>query len=141
MIFKKFIWCNKREVNDLSLLNADTYDKNRRKAIKFKVEKNMRVNSKQLEIFEYYLTQKGGLIACIKLEPRVVTEIHRRAAKAANVHLRSVTFVPKLARDCKTAIDKLLMEYKRQNNNFRYIVRNAASDIKVLVKRFSEGQY
>merc|ERR1711954_578261 len=31
------------------------------------------------------------------------------------------------------------MEYKHQNTNFRYIIRNGDMDNKVLIKRFSEG--
>merc|ERR1712115_603563 len=33
------------------------------------------------------------------------------------------------------------MEYKKQNKDFQYIVRNGPQDIKVLIKRASEGTF
>merc|ERR1711954_2097 len=57
--FKKFIWSYKKEENKNAMLFADIYDRDRRKAIKSKVEKNIYVNSRQLDIEEYYLTTKG----------------------------------------------------------------------------------
>merc|ERR1711954_177111 len=41
----------------------------------------------------------------------------------------------------KASVDKLLMEYKRENSNFCYIIRNAQTDIKVLIKKTSEGSF
>ena len=48
------------------------------------------------------------------------------------------TFIPKIARDRKVCIDRLLMEFKKDNEDFRYIIRNGNKDILVLVKRTSE---
>merc|ERR1712081_164651 len=104
---------NNETESDVSILNADKFDKNRRKAIKWKVEKNLRINRMQIEILEYYVTTKGGLIAWIKLDPRMITEIHKRAAKAALKDFRTATFVPKLACDRKSKIDDFLMAYKK----------------------------
>ena len=43
--FREFIWSGKREgESDTSIINADKFDKGRRKAIKFKVERNLRIN-------------------------------------------------------------------------------------------------
>ena len=87
------------------------------------------------------MTTKGGLIAWIKLDPRMITEIHRRAAKAALKDFRTATFVPKLACDRKGKIDELLMGYKKSNPDFRYLVRNDSRDLKVLIKRISKGNF
>merc|ERR1712115_87869 len=52
---------------------------------------------------------------------------------------RTTTFIPMIARDRKSKIDGLLMSYKKENSDFRYIVRNGERDIRVLIKRTSEG--
>merc|ERR1711954_142487 len=139
--FRKFIWSPKRPVNDVSVINADIYDNDRRKAIKWKVEKFLHINSDQLTIEDYYITSKGGYIAWIKTDPRMINEIHRRAAKASIKDFRMTTFIPKLARDRKAGADRLLMDYKKVNQDFRFIVRNRARDIRVLIKRVSEGNF
>merc|ERR1711954_102088 len=86
----------------------------------------------------YYFTTKGGIIAWIRTDPRLVAEIHKRAAKSGLSDFRTCTFVPKLARDRKAKIDNLLMGYKKENRDFRYLVRNGQRDVKVLIKRLSE---
>merc|ERR1712112_149911 len=91
-----------------------------------------------LEIQDYYFTTKGGIIAWVRTDPRLVTEIHKRAAKSALSEFRTCTFVPKLARDQKSKIDNILMGYKKENKDFRYLVRNGQRDLKVLIKRLSE---
>ena len=48
------------------------------------------------------------------------------------------TFIPKIARDRKVCIDRLLMEFKKDNEDFCYIIRNGNKDILVLVKITSE---
>merc|ERR1712081_54559 len=100
---------NNKNESDVSILNANKFDKNRRKAIKWKVEKNLRINRMQIDILEYYVTTKGGLIAWIKLDPRMIVEIQKRASKAALKDFRTAHFVPKIARDRKSKIDELLM--------------------------------
>merc|ERR1711954_81195 len=140
--FLEFIWSGKREGEaDTSIINADKFDKGRRKAIKFKVERNLRINRMQLDILDYYITTKGGYIAWLKLDPRMVAEMHKRAAKAALSEFRTSNFVPKLARERKGSIDTLLMGYKKINPDFRYLVRNDQRDLKVLIKRLSEGNF
>merc|ERR1712081_163034 len=139
--FTKFIWSYNRNETLHTILNADKYDRHRRKTIKFKVEKHVRINGKQLEILDYYVTQKKGMIAWIRIDPPLVTEIHRRTARAALHEFKTCTFVPKIARERKSKVDELLMEYKRLNKDFRYIVRNSPQDIKVLIKRASEGSF
>ena len=116
--FTKFVWCENHGESLQSILNADIYDRHRRKSIKFKVERNMRINGQQLEIKEYYVTQRSGLIAWIKTDPRLVTEIHRRAAKAALREFKTCTFIPKIARERKAGVDKILLEYKKENKDF-----------------------
>merc|ERR1711954_276009 len=137
--FRKFVW-DKRE-SDQSVLFADKYDPDRRKSIKFKVERHLYVNSQQIDIQEYYVTTRGGLIAWCKLDPQMVIELHRRSAKAKLKEFRTATYIPKIARDRKGSVDKILLEYKKENADFRYIVQNGSSDIRVLIKRFSEGNY
>merc|ERR1711954_50926 len=46
-----------------------------------------------------------------------------------------------IARDWKAKVDELLLEYKKSNKDFCYIVCNGPQDIKVLIKRASEGSY
>merc|ERR1712081_89360 len=128
------------DLSDNSILFAEKYDKGRRISIKFKVEKNIRINGNQLEILDYYIATKGGCIAWVKADHRLVNEIHKRAQKSALSNFRTTIFVPKVARDCKGCIDRLLLGYKKQNGDFRYLVRNGERDLKVLIKRISEGE-
>ena len=96
---------------------------------------------KQFEILSYYFTLKGEVIAWIKMDPLMVREIHQRAARASSKHFRTVTFVPPIARSRKTAIDKILMSYKKANPDFRYSIRNGTHDLQVMIKRLSEYQF
>merc|ERR1712081_47753 len=136
---KKFIWSYKEEQDENAMLYADVYDCDRRKAIKHKVEQNLHINRRQLEIDEYYITTKGAIIAWIKTDPRMVTELHKRATRAPSKDFKTSTYIPKLARDRQTSVTKMLMDYKKVNADFRFIIRNDETDIKVLIKRFSEG--
>merc|ERR1712081_99774 len=138
--FRKFIWSHKEPLQDSSVLFADIYDRNRKKAIKDKVKKNIHINREQLMIDDYYITTKGGIIAWIKTDARLVSLIHQRAAKSSLKSFRTTLFVPKLARDRKSSADRLLMAYKKTNEDFRYLIRNDEKDIKILVKRLSEGE-
>merc|ERR1711954_400937 len=61
--------------------------------------------------------------------------------RASIKDFRTTTFIPKLARDRKAAVDRILMDYKKVNQDFRFIVRNGARDIRVLIKRVSEGNF
>merc|ERR1711954_268233 len=64
--FAKFIWSDKRpDESETTILIAHKYDKNRQKAIKFKVEKHLYINKQQIEILDYYLTTKNGYIAWV----------------------------------------------------------------------------
>merc|ERR1711954_52053 len=137
--FRKHIWSYKTEVSDTSMLFAEMHDKDRRRAIKDKVEHFARIHRDQLIIEDYYLTTKNGIIAWVKTDSRLVTEIHKRAARSQIKDFRTTTFVPKFARDRKGKVDNILMGYKKENRDFRYIVRNGEHDIRVLIKRLSEG--
>merc|ERR1711954_504784 len=137
--FRKYI--SDKNESDTSVLFADKYDPERIKSIKWKVEKHLYVNPQQLDIEEYYVTARRGLDAWCKLDPRMIVELHKRAAKAKLKDFKTATFIPKIARDRKNAIDKLLLDYKKENKDFRYIIRNGSADIHVLIKRFSEGSY
>merc|ERR1711954_242735 len=75
------------------------------------------------------------------LDPRMVVEIHRRAARSSLKDFKTCTFIPKIAHDRKAKVDSLLMEYEKLNKDFRYIIRNGEEDIRILIKRFSEGSY
>jgi len=78
------------------------------------------------------------LIAWIKLDLFLVIKIHKHAAKAASGSFRTANLVPKLARDRKISVDRIFMEFKRSNPDFRYLVCNGKDDIYVMVKRLSE---
>merc|ERR1711954_1290 len=45
-----------------------------------------------------------------------------------------------MGRDRKSCVDRLLVGYKRENPDFRYLIRNGENDIKILIKRISEGE-
>merc|ERR1711954_636513 len=135
---RKHIWSYKEVTTETALLYADVVDNDRRRAIKDKVEKFVRINGEQLNIEEYYFTTKGGYIAWVRTDPRLVSEIHKLAAKSALRDFRTMTFIPKIALDRKARVDALLMAYKKENKDFRYLVRNGEQDIKVLIKRISE---
>merc|ERR1712081_42554 len=113
--------------------------RDRRRAIKDKVERFARIHHEQLNIEEYYITTKNGIIAWVKTDSRLVTEIHKQAARSQIKEFRTTNYVPKFARDRKTKVDSLLMGYKKLNTDFRYIVRNGEQDIRVLIKRISKG--
>merc|ERR1711954_231712 len=138
--FRKFIWSNSEDLSENTVIYADIYDKQRRKAIKYKVEKNVNVNREQMKIDDYYRTSKGGYIAWVKTDRRLISEIHRRAAKSSLKSFRTTLYMPKVARDRKGSVDRLLMAYKKTNSDFRYLIRNDSKDIKVLIKRLSEGE-
>ena len=61
---------------------------------------------------------KGGLIAWVRLDRRLTSEIYRRASIAASEDLWTSIFVPKLARDGKAGVDKMLLEFKSKNVDF-----------------------
>merc|ERR1711954_42840 len=96
--FRKFIWSNREDLSENTVIYADIYDKDCRKAIKDKVEKNVNINRQQMVIEEYYITSKVGYIAWVKTDRRLVS---------------------KLARDRKGSVDHLLMAYKKVNSDFR----------------------
>merc|ERR1712081_77168 len=137
--FRKHIWSHKTIINDNSMLYAEMYDRDRRRAIKDKVEKFARIHRDQLNIEDYYITTKNGIIAWVKTDSRLVVEIHKGAARSQIKEFCTTNFVPKFARDRKAKVDSILMGYKKLNSDFCYIVRNGDQDIRVLIKRISEG--
>ena len=124
---------------DQTIINANKYHDNREEAITSKIEQCTWINKHQIEVKSFYFTTNGGLIAWVQLDPRLVSEIHRRAGRAASKSFRTATYVPKMARARKTGVDQLLMEFKKSNPDFRYLIRNGKDDITVLMKRMSEG--
>ena len=98
------------------------------------------INQRQIEILAYYFTTKGGSMAWVKMDPRMIVEIHKRAAKASTDDFRTATFVPPLAWDRKTALDKILMSFKKEIKDFCYIIHNGKDDLKVSIKRLSDYQ-
>merc|ERR1711954_541902 len=72
-------------------------------------------------------------------DPRMVQELHKRTARAPTKEFKTSNFIPKLARDRQASATKMLMEYKKVNEDFRFIIRNDVNDIRVLIKRYSEG--
>merc|ERR1712081_116707 len=76
----------------------------------------------------------------VKTDYRLVHEIHKHAARSGIKNFRTTTFIPKIARNRKAKVDGLLMGYKKDNQHFCYIVRNGDKDIRVLIKRISEGE-
>ena len=72
------------------------------------------------------------------MDERIIREIMKRAAVAQNRDFRTAVYVPPLARDRKKSIDTLLLTYKKINGDFRYLIRNGPTDLKVMVKRASE---
>ena len=138
---RRCVYCDDKRESDQTLINADRFDKARRNAIKIKFEKYAHINQCQIDITSYYFTTKGGLIAWVRLDPLIVKEIHRRAVKSASKNFRTAHFIPAIARNRKTAADKILMDFKKLNPDFKYIIRNAKQDIQILIKRMSELQH
>ena len=129
---KGFLWRGDSQETNQSIINADRYNPNCKKALKF-----LYINKTQNDIKSYYFTTRGGHICWVKLDPTLIVEKHRRAAKAATNDFRTATYISRLAGDRKTAIDRLLMDFKSSNPDFRYLVRNGENDLKVSIKRLS----
>merc|ERR1711954_615863 len=91
--FRRFILSHKETLSENSVIYADIYDNDRRKAIKYKIEKNVNINREQMSIEDYYITSKGGYIAWVKTNRRLVSEIHRRAAKSLLKSFRTALYV------------------------------------------------
>ena len=72
------------------------------------------------------------------MDPQIIREIMKRAAVAQNKDFKTAVYVPPLARDRKKSLDDLLLAYKKQHQDFRYIIRNGQTDLRVLIKRVSE---
>ena len=98
---------------DYTIMYAHRFDRHRRNCEKSKIQRFLHINAKQVDIFSYYFTLKGKVIAWVKMDPLMVKEIHQRAARASLNTLRTATFEPLNARARKTAIDKILMSYKK----------------------------
>merc|ERR1711954_507379 len=132
---------HKTKESDITILNAHCYNDNRLEAITAKLEQSAWINKRQIQIQEYYFTTAGGLIAWVKLGKVLVDLIHSRAITASSTNFRTITFTPKLARNRRTSLDKILLEYKKKDADFRFIIRNGTEDLTVLVKRISEHQH
>merc|ERR1712081_150504 len=136
-----YTWSYKVKESDVTILNAHCYNDNRLEAITAKLEQSAWINKRQITIQEYYFTIAGGLIAWVKLGKTLVDLIHSRAITASSRNFRMITFTPKLARNRRTSLDKILLEYKKQDSDFRFIIRNGSDDLTVLVKRISDHQH
>ena len=69
---QKYIWCKfRKQETDQTLLFAHRYDKDRRETIAHKIEKFLWIHSSQVEILEYYMTNRNGIIAWMKLDRRM----------------------------------------------------------------------
>merc|ERR1711954_627839 len=132
---------HKTKESDITTLNAHCYNANRLEAITAKLEQSAWINKRQIQIQEYYFTTAGGLIAWVKLGKVLIDLIHSRAIAASSRNFRTITFTPKMARNRRTSLDKILLEYKKQDSDFRFIIRNGTDDLNVLVKRISEHQH
>ena len=126
---RKCVWCDNKSESDHTIINAHKYDDSRIESIKIKVESNMHINKQQIKIFSYYFTTKGGLTAWFETEEFMVKEILKRAQTAQSKNFKTAIFVPKLARDRKASIDKLLLAYKKENDDFKYLIRNGDKDL------------
>ena len=137
--FIKCVYCDSKSEKEQTILFAHKYDPNRIQAIQLKIQNQTWINIDQLKFDRYYITTKGGITAWIRMDPRLIKEIMRRASVAQNADFKTAVYVPPLARDRKHSIDSLMMDYKKVHKDIRYIVRNGQTDLKVLVKRISEG--
>ena len=122
--FIKCLYCENKNESQQTILYAHKYDPDRREAIQIKIETQSYINRQQLQIEEYYITTKGGITAWMKMDPRIVKEIMKRAAVAQNKEFKTAVYVPPLAHDRKKSLDDLLLAYKKQHQDFRYIIRN-----------------
>ena len=111
------------------------YDKARKQTINHKIEKFLWIHSSQVKIIDYYITNRNGIIAWVKLNRRMTNAIFRRASQSASKEFRTSVFVPQLARDRKACLDRLLLEFKEKNSNFCYIIKNGKHDLNILIKK------
>ena len=116
---RKCAWCDKKSESDHTIINAHKYDEDRQESIKIKVQSNLHINLQQINIYSYYFTTKGGITAWVETDEYTIKEILKRAQTAQMQDFRTAVFVPKLARDRKTSIDKLLLAYKKNHTDFK----------------------
>ena len=120
--FLKCVWCDHKKESEHTILYANKYEKSRAEAIQIKVESNLWINRTQVEIKEFYITNKGGITAWVRTDPKLVQEILKHAQKAQSSDFKTTIFVPKMARARKASINKLLLAFKEANPDFRYII-------------------
>merc|ERR1711954_202956 len=140
---RKYTWNHKtaKKESDHTILYGDAYKDDREEAITAKLEQSAWINKKQIVINDFYFTTAGGLIALVNLGKVMVREVHNRAIRASSKHFRTINYTPKLARDRQTSLDKILLDFKKVEPDFRYLIKNDKEDLSVLVKRSSEQQH
>merc|ERR1711954_311357 len=83
----------------------------------------------------------GNVTAWIRSTKNRVDEIIRRAAQGKNENFKTKIYVPKMARQRKADIDKILLDVKKDIKDLRYIIRNGQRDLNVLLRRGNIGKY
>ena len=78
---REFVYCEDKKCTDYTLINADRFNRHQKNAIKFKCQKFLYINKRQKESISYNFTIKGRLIAWVKMDPLMISEIHKRVAK------------------------------------------------------------
>ena len=124
-----------------TLLNGAVYDENRKEAVKGKIEIFAKIHCGDFMIKNLYVTTNNQVVAWIESTENRVRELFKRAAQVNNKKFRTKVYVPKMARQRKNDIDKILLDIKANLPDLRYIIRNAHNDLQVLLKRGAEGKY
>ena len=83
----------------------------------------------------------GQVIAWIESTENRIRELFKRAAQINSKFFKTKVYVPKMARQRKADIDKLLLGIKDKVPDLRYLIRNGHNDLQVLLKRGSSGKY
>ena len=124
-----------------TLLTGAVYDKNRKQAVRGKIELQAKIHCGDFLIKSLYVTMNQQVIAWIESTENRIRELFKRAAQINSKSFKTKVFVPKMARQRKADIDKLLLGIKEKVPDLRYIIRNGHNDLQVLLKRGALGKY
>ena len=124
-----------------TLLTGAVYDENRKQAVRGKIELQAKIHCGDFLIKSLYVTMNGQVIAWIESTENRIRELFKRAAQINSRSFKTKVYVPKMARQRKADIDKLLLGIKEKVTDLRYLIRNGHNDLQVLLKRGQSGKY
>ena len=105
-----------------TLLTGIVYDENRKQAVSGKIELQAKIHCGDFLICNLYVTMIGQVIAWVEATENRVQEVFKRAAQLNSKNFKTKVFVPKLARERKSDIDKIMLDIKTNQPDLRYII-------------------